>query len=69
MPIKRNEAGVAELPRGAQLAGAERGRRASNAGEVGFDRIETIGQCQRPREMRALNAETGLVCRIMTEFV
>jgi hypothetical protein len=43
MPIERDEAGVRELRRGAQLAGAERGRRTSDAGEVGFDRIKTFG--------------------------
>ena len=60
MPIECDEASVAELRRGAQLAGAERGRRASNAGEVGFDRIKTFGQRQRSREARALHAEAGL---------
>src|SRR6516165_8386721 len=59
MPIKRNKAGVGELRRGAQLAGAERGRRASDAGEVGFDGIKTVGQRQGPREARALDAEAG----------
>ena len=60
MPIERNETGVGELRRGAQLAGAERGGRASDAGEVGFDRIKTFGQRQRSREARALHAEAGL---------
>ena len=60
MPIECDEASVAELRRGAQLAGAERGRRASNAGEVGFDRIKTFGQRQGSREACALDAEAGL---------
>src|SRR6202043_1632846 len=60
MPIERNETGVGELRRGAQLAGAECGGRASDAGEVGFDRIKTFGQRQRSREARALDAEAGL---------
>ena len=60
MPIECDEASVAELRRGAQLAGAERGRRASNAGEVGFDRIKTFGQRQRSGETRVLDAEAGL---------
>ena len=60
MPIERNETGVGELRRGAQLTGAERGGRASNAGEVGFDRTKTFGQRQRSREARALDAEAGL---------
>ena len=60
MPIERNETGVGELRRGAQLAGAERGRRASDAAEVGFDRIKTFGQRLRSREARALDAEAGL---------
>src|ERR1700730_3350569 len=60
MPIECAEASVAELRRGAQLAGAERGRRASNAGEVGFDRIKTFGQRQGAGETRVLDAEAGL---------
>ena len=60
MPIECDEASVAELRRGAQLAGAERGRRASNAGEVGFDRIKTFGQRQGSGETRVLDAEAGL---------
>ena len=60
MPIERDEPGIGELRRGAQLAGAERGRRASNAGEVGFDRIKTFGQRQGSREARVLDAEAGL---------
>src|SRR6516164_6760551 len=36
MPIESDKTSVGELRRGAQLAGAERGRRASDAGEVGF---------------------------------
>jgi hypothetical protein len=60
MPIERDEAGVGELRRGAQLAGAERGWRTSDAGEVGFDRIKTFGQRQGSREARALDAEAGL---------
>ncbi len=60
MPIERDEAGVGELRRGAQLAGAERGRRASDAGEVGFDGIKTVGQRHGSREARALDAEAGL---------
>jgi hypothetical protein len=48
------------LRRGAQLAGAERGRRASDAGEVGFDRIETFGQRHGSRETRSLDAKAGL---------
>jgi hypothetical protein len=60
MPIERDEAGVGELRRGAQLAGAERGRRTSDAGQVGFDRIKTFGQRQGSREACALDAEAGL---------
>ena len=60
MPIERDEAGVGELRRGAQLAGTERGRRTSDAGEVGFDRIETFGQRHGSRETRALQAKAGL---------
>jgi hypothetical protein len=60
MSIERDEAGVAELRRGAQLAGAERGRRASDAGEVGFDRVETFGQRQGSREAGVLDAEARL---------
>ena len=60
MPIERDKAGVSELCRGAQLAGAERGRQAPNAGEVGFDRIETFGQRHGCRETCALDAEAGL---------
>jgi hypothetical protein len=60
MPIERDEAGVGELRRGTQLAGAERGRRTSDPGEVGFDRIKTFGQRQGSREARVLDAEAGL---------
>ena len=60
MPIKRDEPGVGKLRWGAQLAGAERRRRASDAAEVGFDRIETFGQRHGSRETRALDAEAGL---------
>jgi hypothetical protein len=60
MPIERDKPGVGELRRGAQLAGAERGRRASNAAKVGFDRIEAFGQRHGPRETRALDAEAEL---------
>ena len=60
MPIERDEAGVGELRRGTQLAGAERGRRTSDPGEVGFDRIKTFGQRQGSRETRVLDAEAGL---------
>jgi hypothetical protein len=42
-------------PGGAQLAGAERGRRTSDPGEVGFDRIKTFGQRQGSREARTLD--------------
>jgi hypothetical protein len=48
------------LRRGAQLAGAERGRRTSDAGQVGFDRIKTFGQRHGSREACALDAEAGL---------
>src|ERR1700730_17457292 len=51
--IERNETGVGELRRGAQLAGAERGGRASDAGKVGFDRIKTYpaaGRVTKPPE-------------------
>ena len=54
------ETGVGELRRGAQLAGTERGRRASNAAKVGFDRIEAFGQRHGSRETRALDAEAEL---------
>ena len=60
MPIERDEPGIGELRRGAQLAGAERGRRPSNAGELGFDRIETFGRRQGSGETRVLDAEAGL---------
>jgi len=60
MPIERDEPGVGKLRWGAQLAGAERRRRASDAAEVGFDRIETFGQRHGSRETRALDAEAGL---------
>jgi hypothetical protein len=60
MPIERNETGVGELRRGAQLSGTERGRRTSDPGEVGFDRIKTVGQRQGSREARVLDAEAGL---------
>jgi hypothetical protein len=60
MPIERDEPDVGELRRGAQLAGAERSRRASYAGKVGFHRIEALGQRQGAREARALDAEAGL---------
>jgi hypothetical protein len=60
MPIERDEAGVGELRRGAQLAGTDRSRRTSDAGEVGFDRIKTFCQRQGSREARALDAEAGL---------
>jgi hypothetical protein len=44
MPIERHEAGVGELRRGAQLAGAERGRRTSDAGEArAFDAEAGLG--------------------------
>jgi hypothetical protein len=59
MPIESDKASVGELRRGAQLAGAERGRRASDAGEVGFDGIKTVGQRQGSGETRALDAEPG----------
>ena len=59
-PIERNEAGVSELRRGAQFAGAERGRRTSDPGEVAFDRIKTFGQRQGSREARVLDPEAGL---------
>jgi hypothetical protein len=38
----------------------QRGRRASDAAEVGFDRIEAYGQRHGSREARALDAEAGL---------
>jgi hypothetical protein len=60
MPIESDKTSVGELRRGAKLASAERSRRASDAGEVGFDRIKTLSQRQGPREARALDAETGL---------
>src|ERR1700737_451901 len=60
MPIERDEPGVGKLRRGAQLAGAERRRRASDAAEVGFDRVETFGPRHGSRETRALDAEAGL---------
>jgi len=60
MPIESDKTSVGELRWGAQLAAAERGRRASDAGEVGFDGIKTVGQRQGSREARALDAEAGL---------
>jgi hypothetical protein len=36
VPIEGDEPGVGKLLRGAQLAGAQRGRRASDAAEVAF---------------------------------
>jgi len=56
MPIERDEAGVGKLRRRAQLAGAQRGRRASDAAEVAFDRIEGYGQRHGSREARAFDA-------------
>ena len=43
-----------------QLAGAERGRRASDAAEVGFDRIKAFGERHGSREAGALDEEAGL---------
>ena len=60
MPIESDKTSFGELRRGAQLAGAERGRRASDAGEVGFDGIKTVGQWQGSREASALDAEARL---------
>src|ERR1700730_12706655 len=60
MPIERDEPGVGKLRRGAQLAGAEGGRRASDAAEIGFDRIEAFGQRHGSREARALYTEAEL---------
>ena len=60
MPIERDEAGVGKLRRRAQLAGAQRGRRASDAAEVAFDRIEGYGQRHGSREARAFDAEAEL---------
>ena len=60
MPIECDEASVGELRRGAQLTGAERDRRASDAGEVGFDGIKTFGERQGSGETRVLDAEAGL---------
>jgi hypothetical protein len=48
------------LRRGAQVAGAEGGQRASDAGEVRFDRIKTVGQRQGSRDACALDAEAAL---------
>src|ERR1700745_2528106 len=60
MPIESDKASVVEFRRGAELAGAERGRQASDTGEVGFDGIKTVGQRQGFREARALDAEARL---------
>ena len=60
MPIERDEAGVGKWRRRAQLAGAQRGRRASDAAEVAFDRIEGYGQRHGSREARAFDAEAEL---------
>src|SRR5438045_4753331 len=60
VPIERDNAGVGELRRRTQLAGAERGRRASDAGEVGRDRIETLAQRHGSRETCTLDAEARL---------
>jgi hypothetical protein len=55
MPIERDEAGIGELRWGAQLAGAERSRRAADATKIGFDRIEAFGQRHGSCEARALD--------------
>ena len=60
MPIELDERDIGKLRRGAQLAGAQRGRRASDAAKVAFDRIETFGQRDGSHEARALDAEAGL---------
>jgi len=57
---KGPEPGISELRRGAQLAGAERGRRATDAAEVRFDCVEAFGQRHGCREASALDAEAGL---------
>ena len=60
MAVERDKAGLGELRRGAQFAGAERGRRSADAGEVRLDRVEAVGQRRRVREAGALDAEAGL---------
>jgi len=60
VPIELDERDIGKLRRGAQLAGAQRGRRASDAAKVAFDRIETFGQRDGSHEARALDAEAGL---------
>src|ERR1700738_2714751 len=60
MAIETNETAGGELRRGAQRAGAERGRRASDAAEIAFDRLEAFGQRHGSRKARALDAEAGL---------
>jgi len=57
VPIELDERDIGKLRRGAQLAGAQRGRRASDAAKVAFDRIETFGQPDGSHEARALDAE------------
>src|SRR5579862_9745203 len=58
--VERDEPGLAELRRRAQFAGAERGRRPAEPGEVRFHRVEALGQRQQPGEARPLDAEPGL---------
>src|SRR5262249_43236584 len=60
MPIEGGKTAPGDFAGEARPAGADRGRRASDAGEVGFDGIKPVGQRQGSREARALDAEAGL---------
>src|SRR5207247_3457580 len=58
--VERDEAGLGELRRGAQLAGAECGRRSAERGKMSLDGIEALRQRHGPAEACPLGAKPGL---------
>ena len=62
MPVEGDKAGVGELRRRAQFAGAERGRRPPQPSEMRLDRIETLYGNALLNRIRARRGDTIYHC-------
>jgi hypothetical protein len=62
MPVKRDEPGIGELSRRAQLASAECAGRTPALPQMGLDCVKSLGERQHSGKPRPLDCKTGLRC-------